>query len=459
MKNKFVNYIPFLIIFFIVLNFLLNLLEHDLLANLNLFDIVGGLLLFAFIYNAGNIIDQLFAFKNISISIVLYLFSFYVLDIIILFFYKYMTFRELFLIVNLIWILTYLIKKREVKYLVFGGLEYITLNLFVERNVSALTVNQNIIGDVEAVFFEQTKNIFEVSYYFSINNYVIEGYPQFTSYLQALFLQIANFSTIYNYFSFTSHIVFYLTILFFFELNLAKKNKIILTTLFVALIGNSDWIQFLFTTSLMSEGLVSLITAIVINNIFDQTSSNKITEKMSFFLLGMMYLSKQFNSTIVLIFFIAFIFYKKRTNLVFFGFAGFLINELAFMFIFPNVSKEHHIRQIDLKDTILDLVLFRDLKFENILLIIKNLWIDKPFVLVIVIFYITFVKSVLENTNLDFKFYSIFLSVNLNFLLIFALYISAWKNMELESPIRYMFNMLHLTLISIFINLEKSYKL
>ena len=78
-----------------------------------------------------------------------------------------------------------------------------------------LTTNQNITGDVEAVFYGQSQNIFENSYYFSVNNYVMEGYPQFTSYLQALFLQFAQQNGDYNFYAFTSHIVFYLTILFF----------------------------------------------------------------------------------------------------------------------------------------------------------------------------------------------------------------------------------------------------
>jgi len=146
---------------------------------------------------------------------------------------------------------------------------------------------------------------------------------------------------------------------------------------------------------------------------------------------------------------------KKFRYGVFYGLFGFIINELAYLIIFPNISKEHHIRQIDLQDMIFDLILFRDLKFENILSILKNLWIDKPYVLIIVIFYLTFINGYLKTKQLNLKESVIFLIVNLNYIMIFALYISAWQNMELESPIRYMFNMLHLTLVSIAIGFEK----
>jgi len=104
---------------------------------------------------------------------------------------------------------------------------------------------------------------------------------------------------------------------------------------------------------------------------------------------------------------------------------------------------------------IFDLMLFRDLKFENILLILKNLWIDKPYVLIIIVFYLTFINAYLKTNQLSLQQGTIFLIVNLNFIMIFALYISAWQNMELESPIRYMLNMLHLTLVSIAIGFEK----
>ena len=44
--------------------------------------------------------------------------------------------------------------------------------------------------------------------------------------------------------------------------------------------------------------------------------------------------------------------------------------------------------------------------------------------------------------------------VNLNIVLVFLLYISVWRNMELESPIRYFLNYFHLILITTFQNIE-----
>ena len=126
------------------------------------------------------------------------------------------------------------------------------------------------------------------------------------------------------------------------------------------------------------------------------------------------------------------------------------------MFVFSNVSKDHHIRQIDIIDTIGDLILLRDLKFSNIFSILNNLFIDKPLVVVLVVFYLSMFLIFLQPFRNNLININLFLIVNLNLVLIFALYISAWQDMELDSPIRYILNLLHMALISIFINLEKS---
>ena len=48
----------------------------------------------------------------------------------------------------------------------------------------------------------------------------------------------------------------------------------------------------------------------------------------------------------------------------------------------------------------------------------------------------------------------IFILINLNIIFVFLIYISVWQNMELESPIRYFLNNLHLLIASILISIE-----
>lgn len=450
---KSINFrISITLILILLVNSLINLFSYKF--EINFYDLASGFFLFLFLYNVGKLLNISLKLKSISASILLYLLSFFVFDLVILFFKKSHSFGTVFLFVNIFWLLfliMYLQRKIEI-FKPVGSLA--ALKYFFLQFKSNLTINENIIGDVEAVFFSQSKNIYENSYYFSINNYVMEGYPQFTSYIQSLFLQFVQQNGEYNFYSFTSHIVFYMSILFFLELDLKKTNKITLILVFSLLILNSDWIKFLITTSLMSEGIVSLFTSIgvyyLITNIYK--TNVRVSSIIFCFLLGSLYFLKQFNSVILLFLFVVlFLLDYKNLSLVFL-FSGVIFKELLYMFVFTDIGKDHHIRQIDLVDTILDLLLLRDLELVNIYLILKNLLIDKPLTILVVVFFTTIFLNHKKDTKYIFKDFAYFMIINLNFVLIIALYISVWQNMELDSPIRYVVNFIHLLLVSIFSN-------
>ncbi len=358
------------------------------------------------------------------------------------------------MIVNLLWTSFFIFKSKGIKNLLQIIFSIFSLRMFFDFFESRLTKNNNIIGDVEAVFFYQAKNIYEGSYFNSINNYIFDGYPQFLSYIQSIFLGLSANISQYNFYSFTSHIVFYLSILFFIELNISKFHKLTLVILFSMLILNSSFLSFLFTTSLMSEGLVSLFTAILVVNVLNNLSSDKTLDYKLFLIIGMLYFSKQFNSSLILLLIILLYFISGRKKVVLYGFFGIVLKELLHLFVFTKVQKDHHIGQIDLADTTLDLLFLRDLKIENILLILKNLWIDKPVVILFFVFYFSYIYSKIFVKKFELKADLIFLLINLNIIFVFMIYISVWQNMELESPIRYFLNNFHLLLVSIFFKLE-----
>jgi hypothetical protein len=445
----------------VYLNSILNLfsrIQTDVFRTINFFDIGAGILLFTCLYFAGNSIKTILKFETTSIGITLYLFSFFIFDCFVLFLYQKLSFLEIIFLVNLFWFLFFLIKLKSLKAFLPLLVSFVSLRLYFIEYISKLTSNNNIRGDVEAVFFEQARNIYEGSYFISINNYVFEGYPQFLSYIQSTFLGIAGSIDNYIFFSFTSHIVFYLSILFFIELNISKFHKLMSLGLFSLLLLNSKFIQFLFTTSLMSEGLVSLLSAILIIAVCNNLKNTKQLDYKIFFLLGIMYFSKQFNSSLVLIMTLLVFFIEGRKKVVMLGLSGFVLKELLFLFVFVEVSKDHHIRQMDVTDTILDLLLFRDLQIQNILSIIQNLWMDKPLSILFFIFYFSYIYSKIFTKRFEFKTDLIFTLINLNIIFVFLIYISVWQNMELESPIRYFLSNLHLIIASVLISIESAKK-
>ena len=404
----------------------------------------------------GNLFKYTLKFESVSLGITFYLFSFFIFDSIVLFFYQKLSFSEILFTVNLLWFLFFVFKLRNLKNVLSITIPFISLRIYFNEFNSKFTINNNIRGDVEAVFFQQAKNIYEGSYFNSINNYVFERYPQFLSYIQSIFLGLSSNITTYNFFSFTSHIVFYLSLLFFIELNISNFHKFLSVSLFSSLLLNSEFLQFLFTASLMSEGLVSLFTAILTIGVINNINNSEVLDYKIFLLFGVMYFSKQFNSSLVLITILFLFFIKGRNKVVLFGFSGIVLKELLYLFVFTEVNKDHHIGQIDVVDTIFDLLLFRDLQIQNILSILQNLWIDKPIVILFFVFYFSYVYSKIYMRRFELQTDLMYLLINLNIVFVFLIYISVWQNMELESPIRYFMNYLHLLIISIFLVIEKT---
>ena len=75
-----------------------------------------------------------------------------------------------------------------------------------------------------------------------------------------------------------------------------------------------------------------------------------------------------------------------------------------------------------------------------VILILKNLFIDIPATYFLLVFIVLTIINLFISNDLTFeiKIYSM-LSL-LNVLFIFCLYLSVWKDMELESPVRYVYS-------------------
>ena len=110
---------------------------------------------------------------------------------------------------------------------------------------------------------------------------------------------------------------------------------------------------------------------------------------------------------------------------------------------------------MNFKDTILDLITNTNLKIENAYTIFSNLLKDRPFTYLLLLFIFSFLLIAKKRKKFDREFLTVFCLFFLNLILIFTLYISAWRNMpELESPIRYIFNFFHIIIAYTFINLN-----
>jgi len=454
LNNK--NYI-FLIFSPIVANFLLNSfrdISTSKLKGFNYYDLFSTLLLFLFLFYVGkNIKSKLNLLYN-STGIVMYLLSFFIFDNIILFFYTELNHSQVFITVNLFWISFLVYRKTKFIDLLVVLLTFIFLNQYNIYFLQYLTRNKNIIGDVKDVHFQHVKSIYLDSYYFSMNSPVLEGYPQFIAYFQAVLNRISISQLEFEHLSSSINVLYLLTILLIYEINLSKISKFTLSVVFTSLIFNSDWLQILFVDSLMAEGSLSYIFCTILISLVDQLKKSPKHSNYVFLMLGFLYFSKQFISILTLLILIYFILRKSTRKYAYYGLIGFVIKELSYESYFSNLIKNYHMKEIDFKDTFFDFLFFRDIKFDNFRIILENLFIDKPISIVFLLFFILLIVSLnsYKFKYTDVNFFACIVLVN--YLFIFMLYISIWRNMELESPIRYMLNLLHLTLFTEFYALD-----
>lgn len=452
-KNKFKANFIYLIYFPIFINFILNKKNTIIKVNINIFDVSITLLLFVFLLIIGIKIKQIYSLPYISTGILCYLFSFFIFDILVLFFNHNLKFSNLFIFVNLIWIIFIFIKNKISSSLIL--FTYLLLNYFSNTFINKLSLNKNIIGDVKDIHLQHIKNIFEFNYFYSINNPTLEGYPQLSAYFHALLNMISHNSEIFFAKTASVNVLFLLFLLMFFEMNLSKESKIYISILFTSLIFNSQWLKFLFIDSFMTEGVLSYLFLVTFLSCLKTEKNLNNSNFLVFLLIGMLYFSKQFISTLALLVICFYLINKTTRKYAIVGLTGILLKETSQAFVFSNIQKNYHLKEVNLIDTFFDLILFRNLKLENINIIIENISLDKPVSLILIYLVILIFAYLLIYKNLDRELNLTLFVILINFVLIFLLYISLWRNMELESPIRYILNLLPLILYFQFKILDK----
>ena len=453
MRNLRTNYLYFLLLP-LVINFLSNLFDGNIaLQNFMVYDVFSSILIFLFLYSLGFCFKLVYKNITITFGIITYLFSFFILENLILFFYSEINLHTTFVIMNLIWLVFYLKSKSVNKILLIPILLYFLMNYLNNSFIDFMSINTNIQGDVKDVFFPNTLKIYEISFSESILNPTMAGYPQFMSYIDAVIYKIAFGLENYSFIKSTSLVFFWLNLLLFIEVANNRKIKFFSVFLFSLLIINSDWLQFLFVSSLMSERMAGYFLAGILFTLFNNKNLSSHELSIIFFILSFIYITKQFFSIMIPLLFFIFLSTKSYKKGSLFLLSAPLLNELSYRTFFSQVPRDHHIRQIDILDTIQDIFLIRDLKLENINIILQNLLIDTPFTYLLILVISIYFFSLKEGkSSFELNLY-FFLSV-LNLLLILMLYISAWRDMELGSPIRYIYSF-----ISVYILIfSKSYE-
>ncbi len=430
--------VPFLI------NFFLNVPN---LKHLNFRSLSLSFLCFIFIYLLGKEISSIFNIDSISLGITYYFMGVFIINFVLLpVLGSFLSFKETIMVYNICLFFIFLIKGRNFKniFILITTLIVIRLILINTDVLSPSYIQYS--SDVPEFWLPMTEKIYESSLFSAIKNNIIPGYSLMINFIYAELHLIFLSWEMFSLNQLIPNIFLYLNLLLMVELNVSNFTKSILVLTYLPIILNSDWLSYLFINSLMGEVVVNYIFSVFLVNAFQNREIKD--SKLYFFVLGFLYFLKPFSSFIFFIIPI-YLFYKyKKTYIAYLPFLGFIVNNIYSRLLSLNIKNEDNFLSENVYLQILyeNFSQLTNFNLTNIILIfIDQILLDRVLTLFLCFYLFTFIlnKGYYKNFNILNS------TIILNSLLVFYLYISIWKNIELGSAYRYLFSFLNIFFIDL----------
>lgn len=412
-----------------------------------------------FIYLSYQINSSL-KLNSLSLSLVYFLSSFFVVDFLLLIVFKNVLFKYIVIIVYLLWgVLLSFLKKNKIVFLkvtlLFAVNNYINQKFF--KTLTNVGNYQELNTDVPLQWFKLADLISSNNYYFALSNNVIEGQTLFISYIQALIFNLNFYLYDFEFIRINANIVLVFITMLVCDLKISNRNKIIACLALFSIILNSDWLTYLFIDSLMLEGIVSFIFATFLLNLKQHTNQKfRPTSLIFFIFFSSLLFTKQFVSLLTIFLFIyIFIKYKNVNSMVIPIFYS--IDFFYKKYVILESGQFELIKGTSISELVTNLFLFRNLEISNISKIINQLLIDRPVSYLLLLFIILNIFRLTKNSK-DEELNLIFTLVIINFVLIFTLYVAWWQDFGIQSSFRYILNLFNLFYLSTIIHLDSTEK-
>tara|TARA_B100001027_G_scaffold30927_1_gene18450 strand:- start:6033 stop:7025 length:993 start_codon:yes stop_codon:yes gene_type:complete len=300
--------------------------------------------------------------------------------------------------------------------------------------------------DVNYQWFELSEKLYSQGLFEAFTNNVIEGQGLYLSYIQSLIFKLNFPLNDFEFIRVNSGIFLIFAFFIFFDLKINRKNKYLISILFFTVILNSDWLSYLFIDSLMLEGIASFtICSFLINFKKYENKNIKLRSFIYFLFFGCLLMSKQFISTIAFLFIIYSLFVNRNINSLASFFIYFL-NRFYLNYFVGESSSFEYLDGRNVTDLLFDLITLNNLDFSVIKNIIDELLKDRIVSFLFIVFILLNLINIYQKDKSDMEYFYVVL---LNLIFINILYISWWKNIEIQSSYRYFLNFLHVLFVSI----------
>lgn len=425
-------------------------------------NVVSIFIMFFNLYLIGRLIKKSLDLPTISFSVCIFLTSFYIFEYTLLPLTKNISFKISATVVVLLWLfyLTFSKKtnsKEIILVLILISLSRVFYTFLVENNIlhigsNFLTQNLDIVnsvnGDEGYFWFPTTATLFDNNYYTANQVSPIGGYgfliQHITATLHYLFFDLSSFT----YFSITKNVFLLLMFLFISEISTSRNLKYFFSCVVLFIIFSSHWFRYMFFDSLLGEGIASYLIGSTIC-----IKYNKKYLYYQIFLLSFLIYSKQFISSIALIFSF-YLLFQHRKKMKYYIFTYY---HLMLTFLYYFMFKNNIVWSFYLDTTFGNKETTTYPKFINFFNIIKQFSLDRPISYFLAIIILTYIYNIYRKKPILNNAEKIIL---LNTFLVFFLYIFLWKEVEFESSYRYLLNTFYLIIyfaIKQFETLEKNF--
>lgn len=437
-------------------NLILNIFNRPFENSFNtylIYKISSFILVSTFYYLLSKVINDALNLNSLSLSISLFLISYFLFDHLMIFTDGQFSFDITVIVVSMIWlVVVYKNKKNSPIYLFLSYGVMRIYNYFFIDEIGNMERYFELNTDVAVQWLPSAKLLYGEGYYFLYSNNIIQGQGLLATHIQALVHKLNFGTSTFQFIQINSFLFLFFTILIFIDLKISRVNKLLISIVFLSLVLNNSWLLYLVGNSLMLEGIVGFLLSsflININNFLQQEKSSSIF----FISFGALVLTKQFISIIVLM--ISIFSLLRLNKKILLSFIPLVLDLLNKSFLNVNSSFIAYSDGIDFFQIIQNILFLENIDLGNIEKIIKNFTIDIPFTLLLIFYLFSNLYILLKTKKINFDNYIFFYSGILNFVFIVILYISYWQNVEVESSYRYLVNFLSIYLISIVLNVQK----
>lgn len=411
-----------------------------------------------FYWNLSSILNRSINISSRAISLIFFFSSYFLLDIVIILFFKNINISFTFFLTTTAWLCFFLYKIRDTKIILNFTISLFLMkfyNFFAYKTISKNVNYSDLNSDFMFQWYPTAKKIYELGYYHAITNNIIENQGLLSSYIQALLNRINFITKDFEFIQINTFLLFFFTVLIFLDMKINIHNKFYVIGIFLFFVLNNEWIFYLFFNSLMIEGVVMFFLSACLINLKDFSEGKEFINIYYFICFGLLVLTKQFVSIISVITILYLIIsHIKKNKLILLALLPLLIDFIIKKIYNLNTSFVTYDDNLNYLQAFYDVVLLQNLNIQNIYSILGELTIDKPLVFVLALFLILNFLSLFTHKNFSIKVNYIFYICLLNFLFVIILYTTYWKNVETASSYRYLISFFNLYLISIVLNSE-----